>query len=100
MTDVFRCGFCGEVGHTISLKKTTHQTFIPHSNCSKRVKFSLKAAESAKKPNPCTNRPVECQVCEEVYWSYAMQKHYETSHPGQECPVKVSEQEKQWVLAK
>ena len=97
---MFSCGFCGEAGHTIFLINTTHKTVIPGSNYSKRVKFSIKAAESAKGRNPCSNRPVKCELCKAVYWSYAMERHYSDSHHDHVCPVIVSEEEKQLVLAK
>ena len=97
----FSCGFCGGKGCTISLKKTSHNTFIPWApNCQYYKKLSLKSAESAKERNPCSNRPVKCNVCEETYWSYAMAKHFEQSHIDIACPVKVSSKERQWVLAK
>lgn len=99
--DVFACGFCGESGeHKISLKKTSHQTLIPHSNCPKMIKFSLAAAAKTVGRNPFSNRPVACQVCKEVYWSYAMKKHFDHSHIGHTCNIIVSEEEKQWVLSK
>ena len=100
--DVFACGYCGESSgeHKISLKKTTHQTLIPQSNCPKMIKFSLAAAAKAAGRNPFLNRPVACEVCKEVYWSYALKKHFERSHIGHTCNIIVSEEEKQWVLSK
>ena len=61
-TGEFCCGYCGGAGCTIALKKTSHNTMKPTSNCEKYVKFSLKAVENSKARIPCTNRPVQCSI--------------------------------------
>ena len=92
--DVHWCGYCGSIGCTISLKKTSHNTLIPTSNCVNFVKFLLKADESVKERNPCSNRPERCDVCKEIYWSYAMEKHYGEKHSDVCCPIQISKNEK------
>ena len=93
--DIFSCGFCGQLGeHKISLKKTTHQILIPQSNCPYFMKFSLASAAKQTTRKSFTNRPLACEVCGEVYWSYSLQKHYSLSHEGFTCPLEVTETEK------
>ena len=93
--DCFSCGFCGgSTGCSISLRKTTHKIRVPESNCSMFQKFSLTSAQTSTANTPCTNRPVDCQICKVVYWSYAMQKHYEQKHVDSPCPELIAEEEK------
>ena len=94
---VYACGFCGKEGCSINLKKTSHNTMIPESNCPMFTKFSLKPCESPKERNPCSNRPVKCEVCHVVYWSYALQHHYLEQHPEHSAQLTVSELEKGWM---
>ena len=97
--DVFSCGFCGgSSGCSVNFKKTTHHTFIPTSNCKMYKKFSLKSAMTSTTNTPCTNRPVKCDCCSVVYWSYALEKHYKEKHPESECTEIVSEKEKDTMM--
>ena len=51
--------------------------------------------------NPCTNRPVRCDLCVDSFvWSYGLELHYSDKHQGITCPIIVSDEEKQAVLAK
>ena len=89
-------GFAGESGSdcSISLRKTTHNTNVPDSNCTAFKKFSLASAQKSTDNTPCTNRPVACQICKVVYWSYALGKHYEQKHPDSLCPNMITEAER------
>ena len=92
------CGFYGKFGCSVELNKTTHGTLIPGSNCKLVKKFSLKSSEKPNKRNPCSNRPFECEICQVVYWSYALPTHYTEQHPEQSsCPIVVSDDEKTWM---
>jgi hypothetical protein len=90
-SDVFKsqdtCGFCGIVGSKIDLTKTSgfgsRKTLGPNSNCSYFYGFSLKAAVKMTERSPCTNRPVKCDLCEKIYWSYNIQYHFDmNSNPS------------------
>jgi hypothetical protein len=104
------CGFCGIVGCKIELSKTsgfgTRKTLGPTSNCSHFYGFSLKAAAKISERSPCTNRPVRCDLCEQIYWSYNIEHHYEIMHANpsvstsQIANLKLSEDEKSKVLKK
>ena len=43
------------------------------------------SAKVSTQNTPCTNRPVECALCKEVYWSYSFNRHYEQNHPMAIC---------------
>ena len=90
----FTCGFCGgNTGCSIALKKTSHRTFVPDSNCKIFKKFSLASAKTSTSSSPCTNRPVVCSICKVVYWSYSLNKHYEQKHSGSTFPETISDEE-------
>ena len=82
------CGFCGEIMNggkcyiEIVKRSGRGQTAseVPNSACEYFEKFSIASAEKGSKRSPCTNRPVECQVCKRVFWSYNMFHHIESSH--------------------
>ena len=79
------CGFCGMIGKCyIDIIKGSGRgqtaSEVPDSGCEYFEKFSIVAAGKGSKRSPCTNRPVECQVCKRVFWSYNMHQHFETSH--------------------
>lgn len=90
------CGFCGTMGCSLSLETNIPGKNAPNcplSNCTFFTKFSLKSAEKSTKTSPCTNRPVKCEVCKLVYWSYNIQIHYERNHIGHNIPSMISEDE-------
>ena len=69
-------------------------TLIPGSNCAYQIKFSLKSAEKATKNGPCTNRPITCDRCKTVQWSYNLPKHYQDKHSDYPIPTTVTDAEK------
>ena len=80
-------------GHSISLQSTSHKTETPQSNCPDYRKFSLASARTSTQNTPCTNRPVECDICKVVHWSYYLKKHYEENHTDSVCSENISEEE-------
>ena len=51
--------------------------------------------------NPCSNRPVKCELCENtVVWSYGLNMHYSTKHHGLICPINVCDEEKALIFKK
>ena len=100
------CGYCGIIGCKIELVKTSghgaYKTFGPKSNCKYYYSFSLKAASKITKRSPCTNRPIECHLCSQVYWSYNFSFHFETMHSSAISSQKfeISEEERKLVLSK
>ncbi len=85
------CGFCGIVGCKIYSTKTSgfgsRKTLGPNSNCSHFYGFSLKAAAKMTESSPCTNRPVKCDLCEQIYWSYNIQYHFDIMHANPSFPT-------------
>ena len=90
-------GFCGVSGCTIQLVSGSGRgktvTMIAKSNCPYKKKCSLKAAETPTKSGPCTNRPVCCDVCKAVVWSYHVSCHYRERHMDYPTPTSVSANE-------
>ena len=87
------CGFCGLIGCSIALECTSgrgaNKTFGPVSvDCKYRYNFSLKSAEKISAFNPCTNRPIKCEMCSLVVWSYNMKSHYSMAHSNNDLPEK------------
>jgi len=87
------CGFCGKIGCSIALEVTSgrgaNKTFGPVSrDCKYHYCFSLKSAEKVSAFNPCTNRPIKCELCSLVVWSYNMRSHYTLNHPNNDYPEK------------
>ena len=82
------CGFCGQIGCKIDLVTTsgygTYKTIGPHSNCLYFYPFKLGPAAKSTKRSPCTNRPIKCEVCNQVYWSYNILFHYQAIHPNKD----------------
>jgi hypothetical protein len=95
------CGFCGIVGCKISIVKTsgygTSANYGPDSDCKYKIRFSLGAVAKGSKSAPCTNRPVKCAICQNIYWSYNLEQHFENSHPGSDFE-KISDAEKYALL--
>ena len=106
--DPHRCGFCGRIGCTVSLVKTSgfgvNATYGPESDCDYYYKFSMKdsnTAEAKKIPisYPCLNRPIKCQHCQYIYWSYNIEAHHLTFHKGITFKPLVTEKEIRMVKA-
>ena len=92
------CGFCGKVcldrnsgvckvDLVHGANKTIH---LVESNGPFAYKISYRAVEKGSVANPCTNRPVPCQICSTTtgtirhyVWSYHFLDHMESMHPGQ-----------------
>lgn len=92
------CGDCiNDQTCNIQIKKTSgfgeKSNYGPFSNCKYYVKFSLKPAEKSTKNKPCTNRPVKCERCDTILWSYNIEAHYRLNHDGHEIPNMISEEE-------
>ena len=91
------CGFCGLHGCTIDLVPGSGRgktaILTASSNCSYKKKFSLKASETSTKTGPCTNRPVRCDICKYVLWSYNILTHYKDKHSDYPTPKTVKDTE-------
>ena len=92
------CRFCGLENCSIDLVRGSGRgktiTLVPGSNCDYIMKFSLKSAETPTKSGPCTNRPITCNHCKTVQWSYNLPKHCEEKHSDHTIPTTVTDAEK------
>ena len=100
------CGFCGtNCNSPVSLRLTSgsqkNGTYKAHSNCAYIKDFNIGSCIKLSANNPCSNRPVRCDLCVDSFvWSYGLELHYSDKHQGITCPIIVSDEEKQAVLAK
>lgn len=97
------CGFCGVAcNSTTSLKISSgfgkNATYSTYSDCAYYYKFNYASAENPSRSQPCSNRPMHCLQCNNVYWSYTLKLHYEEKHFNINCPHIISNEEKQAVL--
>jgi hypothetical protein len=80
------CGFCGTYCKTsLGLKLTpgtkNNGTYKAQSNCTHDYDFSIASCLKLSDNNPCSNRPVKCELCENaVVWSYGLNLHYSLLH--------------------
>jgi len=79
------CGYCGLLCNSVlDIKKSSgygkNTNFKPHSNCVRFYAFSLAPVERIG--TFCSNRPVVCKICRNIFWSYNMRSHYENFHQG------------------
>jgi hypothetical protein len=92
--DEHLCGYCGQIGCSIAIVKTSgngvRATFGPQSDCLLFREFSLKPAEGSK---ICTNRPINCEICNAVFWSYNLEQHYFNKHKDQAFISKITTEE-------
>ena len=92
------CGYCGLASCSIDLVRGSGRgktmTMIPGSNCTYQVKFSLKSAEMSTKSSPCTNRPITCEHCKTVQWSYNLPKHCKEKHSDYPIPTTITDEER------
>ena len=80
--------------HTmLPLQFCSYSTFGPKSDCKLSYSFSLASAIKISTYACCTNRPIIWELCNSVYWSYNMQKHYESKHNQCEIPEFISSDE-------
>ena len=68
------------------------------SDCPYFYKFSENRSSKIRKTNPCLNRPVECEHCRDIVWSYNLSTHYKLKHKGIECTFKISDEERKLLL--
>ena len=91
------CGFCGLKDCSIELERGSGRgktaTMVPGSNCGYISKFSLKSAEKSTKSGPCTNRPVTCEQCKTVQWSYNLPNHFRSKHSDYPVPKRIADGE-------
>ena len=91
------CGFCGSIGCSLELIVTSgkgkQKNYGPKSDCKYFRSFSLKCAE--KTSGSCTNRPIHCPICNNLYWSYNLESHYESCHSRflKDLPKQISDEE-------
>jgi acetyl-CoA carboxylase beta subunit len=55
--------------------------------------MNLKSTEKSTKSKPCSNRPVKCEHCSVIVWTYNIEQHYLVCHQGVDIPVMISEKE-------
>ena len=92
------CGFCGIVcldrncgSCKVDLVNGAKKNILLlESNCPFVYKMSYRAVEKGSVANPCTNRPVPCQICLsttgtacQYVWSYHYLDHMQSMHPSQ-----------------
>ena len=71
---------------------TLHPTY---SQCNYYYKFSYnKTKQTILKSNHCTNKPVSCNQCKGIFWSYNLLEHYKLTFQVINCQQMVSEEEK------
>ena len=102
--DAHRCGFCGEISYTIDLVTTSrygnNAAYGPKSDFAYFTDISKRTNNNLVLSNPCSNRPVHCELCETVYWSYNLASHYLLIHPGIKCPEQISKKEFEFIKIK
>ena len=47
--------------------------------------------------SPCTNRPIKCESCNNIIWSYNISAHYKLDHPTLLTPCYLSSEERKKV---
>ena len=55
--------------------------------------FSLTSAKKITDYSCCTNRPIKCDLCKCIYWSYNMRKNYELKHINCVIPAFVTDED-------
>ena len=55
--------------------------------------ISQKSAEKSTKSSPCTNRPITCEHCKTVQWSYNLPKHCKEKHSDYPIPTTITDEE-------
>jgi len=84
------CGYCGLACNSVlKLERSSgygiNTNFKPFSNCTHFYEFSLAPVE--KVGDFCSNRPIICKICREVFWSYNMRFQFEDHHKGTTLPL-------------
>ena len=100
------CGFCGtycnsSLGLQLTSGSKSNGTYKAQSNCTYRKGFSMACCLKLSANNPCSNRPVECDLCENTkVWSYGLNMHHSIKHQGLNCLINVSDEEREKVMNK
>ena len=68
-------------GSTKAVKKAVHQCSLVGN-----IEYSMKSAETSTDGTPCTNRPMQCLHCPQVFASYSMAQHYSDKHSTTAMP--------------
>jgi hypothetical protein len=90
------CGYCGLIGCSLDLVVTSgkgkNKTFGPKSDCKYFRALSYRCAETS---STCTNRPVKCKICNNIYWSNNLETPYKDSHSRfvKDLPKQISDEE-------
>ncbi len=97
------CGFCGEGGCRLELRPGSgdgvNKTLKVWSDCPYFHCFNFKSSyDKVIRSYPCSNRPIACEICKGIYWSYNIQVHYELSHNNCQIPDLITKQEREAVL--
>ena len=71
--------------------------FGAQSDCQYHYLFSMKVSDKIPKSYPCSNRPVKCEYCDEIYWSYNMEAHHLAKHKGMNFNSLITESEERLV---
>jgi hypothetical protein len=83
------CGLCGMIGCSIDIVITGRgkaAVGVPNSDCKYFDKFSINCAKKSTGLSPCTNRPINCEACNNCFWSYNIEAHYKVDHLSLEVP--------------
>ena len=95
------CGFCGIKDCSIELERGSGrgktETLVAGNNCEDLSNFSMKSAEKSTKSGPCTNRPVLCDQCKTVQWSYNLTIHFRSKHSDYPVPKRIAHEEEKFV---
>ena len=87
-------GFCGLSSCTIGLRYNIKDNFKTVYNCEYMKVFDIKSDETSTKSMPCSNRPIKCQSCYVIVWSYNHSKHFKSDHPNDVVPRGRSDERK------
>ena len=78
-----------------------NSTYKAQSNCTHYKEFTMASCLKLSDNNPCSNRPVECELCENaVVWSYGLNLHYSLLHQRSSCPINVTDAERDKIMNK
>ena len=98
IVDVITCGFCGQNSCNNTIRETSrkaYRNFIIQSTYKYFIEMRRKPKLSVH--NKCTNY-VKCSQCGINMWTYNAEMHYKEIHNDIDCPVFVTEEEKNGML--
>ena len=67
-------------------------------NCEYTEVSNIKSTETPTKSMPRSNRPIKCQNCDVILWSYNHSKHFESDLPNELVPHGIPEKERKMVV--